>query len=105
MLFLIGGVGEVAACCLSALSSETMKLPVRGAAGQHAHATVCSTLFGYCRRDSTLSENTGQVEDAAKDTVFTDDVLITDTYVDSFFKVYLMLANILHQLPRMNSCQ
>lgn len=48
MLFWTGGVGEVAVCCLSALSSETMEPPVRGKARRCSHATVCSLLLGYC---------------------------------------------------------
>lgn len=40
MLFWTGGVGEVVMCCLSALSSETMKQPVRGKAGQRAHHSL-----------------------------------------------------------------
>lgn len=80
------------------------------AAGERGSRAACTcnsllnTVWLLSQRQHVV-RNTGQVEDAAKDTVFIDDVLITDTYVDSFFKVYLMLANILHQLPRINSCQ
>lgn len=51
MLFWAGGVGEVAVCCLSALSLETMEAPVRGKAGRCANATVYSPLFWLLWRE------------------------------------------------------
>lgn len=66
-------------CCFSALSSETMEPPVRGKAGQRAHATVCSPLLAYCGRGShsTCFTHTPLKHKTClgKDTVFQNDVM------------------------------
>lgn len=99
-----GGSGCVLPQCIIVRNNEAA-----GERGSRA-ACTCNSLLNIVwllwQRQHVI-RNTSQVEDTAKDTVFIDGVLITDNehIRGLFFKVYLMPADILQQLPCINSCQ